>query len=121
MSVTPHAGIIDYGTFISPNGSIDGVQGEVPGPLASQAGYVMSTNGWVPSAGAGGSAYAIIYQQVDASNAYLGYAPPGSLTSAAVWAIEKLVFAGGGVTITWANGSASATNIWDNRASLPYS
>ena len=121
MSVTPHAGIIDFGVFTSPSGASDGIQGEAPAPLAGQNGYVLTTNGWSPVTGAGGTAYAIIYQQVNSTLAYLGYAVPGSLTSSPVWAIEKLVFAGGGATITWANGSSSATNIWDNRASLSYS
>lgn len=68
--------------------------------------------------------YATQYDQ-DASTpsfAYLGKAQVGSVTSAAVWQIQKLTFgADGDVVITWADGDASFDNIWDNRASLSYS
>ena len=67
-------------------------------------------------------AYAKRYDQVDSLNAYLGNSAVGSATSAAVWAIQKLVFtSGGSVTITWADGDSLFNNIWDNRASLTYS
>ena len=55
MSVAPHAGIVDFGTFTPPTASVDGIQGEVPQPLAGQANYVLSANGWVPAGGGGGS------------------------------------------------------------------
>ena len=68
--------------------------------------------------------YATRYDQ-DASTpsfAYLGKAQIGSVTSAAVWQIQKLTFgADGDVEITWADGNAAFDNIWDNRASLSYS
>lgn len=48
MSVAPHSGIIDFGTFTSPTPSKDGIQGEVPAPLAEELGYLLSTEGWVP-------------------------------------------------------------------------
>lgn len=54
MSVAPHAGIVDFGTFTPPTSSVDGIQGEVPQPLAGQANYVLSANGWVPGGGGGG-------------------------------------------------------------------
>jgi len=47
MSVAPHAGIVDFGTFTSPTSSVDGIQGEVPQPLAGQQNYVLTANGWV--------------------------------------------------------------------------
>lgn len=54
MSVAPHAGIVDFGTFKPPSGGLDGIQGEVPKPLVAEAGFVLSTDGWVaPSAGSG--------------------------------------------------------------------
>ena len=56
MSVAPHAGIVDFGTFKSPVGSISGIQGEVPAPLAAQTGYFLSTNGWSPPVGISGTA-----------------------------------------------------------------
>ena len=53
MSVAPHAGIVDFGTFTPPSASVNGIQGEVPQPLAGQEAYVLSASGWV--AGGGGS------------------------------------------------------------------
>ena len=54
MSIAPHYGIIDFGEFTPPSGGVDGIQGEVPAPLASEAGYILSTAGWIaPPAGTG--------------------------------------------------------------------
>jgi len=58
MSVAPHAGVIDFGTFTPPTASLDGIQGEVPKPLIGQENYVLTGNGW-SSLGALGS---ITYQ-----------------------------------------------------------
>ena len=55
MSVAPHAGIIDFGTFTPPDAPKDGIQGEVPAPLVAEIGYILSTNGWVPAGGGGGA------------------------------------------------------------------
>jgi hypothetical protein len=52
---------------------------------------------------------------------YVGNAAAGSLTSAAVWQIKKIVELNGDITITWADANAQFDNIWDNRASLTYS
>lgn len=54
MSVSPHSGIIDFGTFTSPTPSTNGIQGEVPAPLAVEFGYFLSTEGWAPVSGGGG-------------------------------------------------------------------
>lgn len=51
MTVAPHSGIIDFGTFASPAPPKDGIQGEVPAPLAAEIGYILSTEGWVPNTG----------------------------------------------------------------------
>lgn len=51
MSISPHSGIIDFGVFTPPEGGKDGIQGEVPQPLISEIGYILSSNGWI----AGGS------------------------------------------------------------------
>jgi hypothetical protein len=53
MSVAPHSGVIDFGTFTPPSGSTDGIQGEVPQPLASQVTYFLSATGWAPVSGGG--------------------------------------------------------------------
>jgi len=53
MSIAPHPGIVDFGTFASPTASTDGVQGEVPMPLAGQENHVLSASGWIPGGGGG--------------------------------------------------------------------
>ena len=61
--------------------------------------------------------------QFDASASpvlYLGQAQPGTATSASLWQIMRIDTTSG-VVITYANGSGAYTNIWNDRASLPYS
>lgn len=65
--------------------------------------------------------YALRYDYVDATTSYLGEAVPGSLSSAAVWRVKLLTFAGDDVTVTYADGDSDFDNVWDNRASLTYS
>lgn len=53
---------------------------------------------------------------------FVGWAPPGKLTSDPVWKISKLVYSGANlVQRLWADGDTKFDNIWDNRAGLPYS
>jgi hypothetical protein len=52
---------------------------------------------------------------------YVGEALPGSVASAAVWQIIKIVEISEMTSVLYANGSASFTNIWNNRTSLGYS
>lgn len=52
---------------------------------------------------------------------YVGNAVAGSVTSASVWQIKKIVESAGDITITYADGDSLFDNIWDNRASLTYS
>lgn len=56
---------------------------------------------------------------------YIGTAAPGSTEGAAVWAIKRLTFTYSGaetdVDTEWADGDASANNIWTNRLALSYS
>jgi len=60
--------------------------------------------------------------QVDSvgSTTYLGYADAGSLTSASVWGIKKIIEISNDVSITWADGNTNFDNIWDNRLTLTY-
>ena len=61
------------------------------------------------------------YDQIDATLAYKGEAYVGAFEANASWRIQKLVYGtDGDVTITWANGNADFTNVWDLRASLIY-
>lgn len=57
---------------------------------------------------------------------YIGYARPGSATSAPCWQIKMITYSGTTpVSILWPTGSDGAASndfdqIWDNRASLTY-
>jgi hypothetical protein len=46
MSVAPFAGVVALDNFLSPTASVNGVQGQVPKPLAGQQNYVLTGNGW---------------------------------------------------------------------------
>lgn len=52
---------------------------------------------------------------------YFGYAPIGSITSAAVWKITRLTISGTLVKTEYASSVSTYTQIWDNRTSLSYS
>ena len=54
---------------------------------------------------------------------YMGYAPAGALTSAAVWRVSKVTYNASMLAtgVTFADGNANFDNIWANRASLSYS
>ena len=61
--------------------------------------------------------------QLDAvgTTTYIGEALPGTLTSAALWRIKKMVETGADLVITWADGNENFDNVWDDRAGLSYS
>lgn len=46
MSVAPNAGVVDLDNFLPPTSGVDGVQGQVPKPLAGQQDYVLTADGW---------------------------------------------------------------------------
>lgn len=54
---------------------------------------------------------------------YIGYGPPGSLTSQAVWRILRMTYDvnDNPTVVEWANGNINFVNIWDDRAGLSYS
>ena len=54
MSVAPNAGVVDLDNFLPPSAGTDGVQGQVPKPLAGQQAYVLTAIGWAPGGGGGG-------------------------------------------------------------------
>lgn len=59
---------------------------------------------------------------VDDNMIYEAWAPPGSLTSATVWAIKQYTYTGGNLTAErWANGRSLFENSWDGRALITYS
>jgi hypothetical protein len=76
MSVTPHSGIVDFGTFTPPDTPLDGIQGEVPAPLVAEIGYFLSTNGWAPVASGGGTV-----TSVGGTGTVSGIALSGTVTS----------------------------------------
>lgn len=51
---------------------------------------------------------------------YKGYAMPGSLSEAPVWAIQKIERREGVDTYMWANGNKDFSNTWAERESLSY-
>jgi hypothetical protein len=58
---------------------------------------------------------------VSSTVTYVGDALPGSATSSSVWKIIKIETSGANTSVTYANGSDSFDQIWDNRASYTYS
>lgn len=55
MSIAPHTGIVDFGTFTPATSSLDGIQGEVPAPLAGQELYILTASGWAPGGSGSGT------------------------------------------------------------------
>ena len=53
---------------------------------------------------------------------YIGWAAPGSATSASQWKIQKLTYDANNKLITkkWADKSARFNKVWDDRASYTY-
>ena len=52
---------------------------------------------------------------------YIGYAAPGTATSAAAWQIRKLTYSGGDVTqVDFAGSVNDYTKVWDDRTTYAY-
>lgn len=65
--------------------------------------------------------YAVIADDVTTGGVvYVGYADPGTATSAASWRIKKIDTSNYPIT-TWADGNSNFDNVYDNRTSLTYS
>lgn len=53
---------------------------------------------------------------------YIGYAMPGTATSAIGWQIQKITYSSGApITIAYPGGDNSYAYVWDNRAGYTYS
>ena len=72
--------------------------------------------------GVGGGSISEKLLQVDSvgTTTYLGYADAGTLTSASLWAVKKIVETAGDVSITWADGNTGFDNVWNDRLILTY-
>jgi hypothetical protein len=66
-------------------------------------------------------AYAVRYDEIDATTAYRGEAGPSSLESDPVWRIQKIVIVNDDVTITWAGGTTEFSKVWNDRLIYTYS
>lgn len=64
--------------------------------------------------------YVVRLDEASSTITYVGFAVPGTATSAASWAIKRLDSTSG-LVVLWADGNSNFDNIWDDRASLSYS
>lgn len=62
----------------------------------------------------------LIIDKSGANVVYRGYAPAGTATGSALWAIEKVTSAKGIETHLWADGDMKFDNVWNNRETLIY-
>lgn len=106
MSVAPNVGIVEFGVFRAPDAGLDGVQGQVPGPTAAEAGYVLSTTGWVPGGGGGGGV-----SSVDVSGGTTGL----SFSGGPITSSGTITMAG---TLDLDNGGTGATTSVNARTNL---
>ena len=105
MSVAPSPGIIDFGVFTAPTLSLDGIQGQVPIPLAGQQEYILTASGWVPNGGGGSGTVT----SVNASGGTTGLTFSGGpiTTSGTLTLAGTLAVANGGTGVTTSTGSGS--------------
>jgi hypothetical protein len=120
MTIAPHSGIIDFGTFTPPTASVDGIQGEVPAPLIAEAAYVLSATGWIPMGGGGGGG---TVTSVSGTGSVNGITLTGTVTSSGSLTLGGTL---SGVSLTTqvsgtlpiANGGTGATSAPTARTSL---
>jgi hypothetical protein len=109
MSVAPNVGIVEFGVFKAPDAGLDGVQGQVPGPTVAEAGYVLSTTGWVPGGGGGGGSGTVTSVNVNGGTTGLTTSGGPITTSGTITISGTLAVANGG---TGANNATTArTNL----------
>lgn len=64
---------------------------------------------------------ALELDEASATVTYVGEAAAGSATSGALWRVKRITTTGADLSIKWADGDTSFSNVWDNRAALSYS
>ncbi len=62
-----------------------------------------------------------IFDEVDSTTTYIGYAPVGTPTTVSLWKIKKLRTVGVIIYIEYANGKETYVNKWDDRTVPSYS
>ena len=65
--------------------------------------------------------YKTLVDEASSTVTYVGYALPGTVTSAVDWRVKRLTESGNDLNVEWADGDDLFDNVWDNRAALSYS
>jgi hypothetical protein len=108
MSVAPFAGVVALDNFKSPTASEDGLQGQVPKPLAGQQTYILSASGWVTAGGGGGTGTVTsVAATVPAFLSVSGSPITTSGTLAISYSGTALPVANGGTGVTASSGANS--------------
>ena len=121
MTALNNAAYLDGTGYVDANGNWQLVSAATPLPITAGSG------GGTISPGAIQTNQAPYDTQIDyngGSNAtYVGYAAPGTATSASTWQIKFITYDGSNnpLTITYANGSGAFSFQWTLRASYSYS
>ena len=106
MSVAPYAGVVALDNFKSPTASEDGLQGQVPKPLAGQQTYILSASGWI-SGGGGSGTVTSVDATVPAFLSVSGVPITASGTITITYSGTALPVANGGTGVTTSTGSGS--------------
>jgi hypothetical protein len=104
MSVAPYAGVVALDNFKSPTASADGLQGQVPKPLAGQQTYILSASGWIA---ASGGTVTSVNATVPAFLSVSGVPITASGTIAITYSGTALPVANGGTGVTASTGASS--------------
>jgi hypothetical protein len=110
------------GTTSGPTGPAGpaGADGDSAYDIAVANGFVGTEEEWLESLREP-VAYAEQTDWFGTTTRYKGWADAGTATSSAGWRIQKAVYTGDDVAITWADGNTNFDNVWDNRSALSYS
>lgn len=106
MSVAPYAGVVALDNFKSPTASEDGLQGQVPKPLAGQQTYILSASGWIAASGGTGTVTSVD-ATVPAFLSVSGVPITASGTIAITYSGTALPVANGGTGVTTSTGANS--------------